>query len=102
MLTEEEKVSGKMHSTARGLVFQRRPGVSVKNTLGTTDNRLLTGEGTVVIYFDSIVSLWGFRYTHGVMPQPLQNKFTSFSKAKAFAEHYYGRRGLDIIEYKDL
>lgn len=97
----EDKENPKLRSNRRVLVLKVKEGEKAKATTGGVDPRLFSGEDNLIAEMDERTSLWSIRYIKGILPQPLRQKFTTFNKAKEFAEDYYGRRGLQIVEVKD-
>lgn len=60
------------------------------------------GQSSLMVKMDPQTNLWTFNYkTNGLLPEPLQGKFTSFSKAYDFAEGYFARRNIRITEVLD-
>lgn len=68
---------------------------------GLVDKGLFTGENTLHVIMDLATCLWYFKYERGIVPQPLKQRFTSYSKALVFATEYFGRRNIQITEVKD-
>ncbi len=85
----------------RAIVLEAIPGKTKLSTTGLVDQRLFNGEANLHIVMDSQTTLWSFKYDRGILPEPLRNKFTSFSTAKKFAEEYFGRRNLQITKVID-
>jgi hypothetical protein len=77
------------------------PGEKPKTTSGQTDNRLFTGETALHAVRTAPYDLWVLKYEHGVLPEPLKQKFTAFSKLFNFVDGYFRRRGFRIIKVED-
>lgn len=91
----------KIRDTDRILVLEKIEGDVVKTNTGLIDNRLFKGGNKLHAAFDDQSLLWGFRYESGTLPEPLRGKFTSFKKLKDFADGYFSRRGLKIVQVID-
>ena len=72
-----------------------------KTTSGLVDRRLLTGENNLYCVMNPQTCLWTFKQKHGILPEVLRKRWTSFTKAKEFAEGYYKRRDIIIKEVID-
>lgn len=96
-----EKIKSKQHSPHRTLVLEPIPGKHPTNTLGLVDKRLFTGGNNLYALQGPTNDLWTLRYESGVLPLPLKQSFTSFRKLYQFAEEYFGKRGLHIVEVID-
>jgi hypothetical protein len=77
------------------------PGEKPKNNSGTTDNRLFTGETALHAVRTAPYDLWVLKYEHGVLPEPLKQKFTTFTKLHEFVDGYFRRRGFRIVKVED-
>jgi hypothetical protein len=95
------KIREKMRADDRELVLEKIEGKDVKSNIGLVDNRLFKGETKLYAYLDERTLLWKFKYSAGLLPQPLQQSFTSFKKLKEFAESYFARRGLKLVKVID-
>jgi len=62
------------------------------------DNRLFNGKNNLHVIMDKQTSLWYFQLDNGILPQPLQQRFTSYNKAVNFATQYYNRRNIEVKE----
>ena len=71
------------------------------STKGAVDHRLFTGTNKLHAVHDEQYNLWHLKYDSGVLPQPLQQQFTSFVKLLAFVIEYYKRRNVEIVEVQD-
>lgn len=101
MRSMEEIQRAKMRSDDRILILKPIDGTKPMNTIGLTDPRLFSGEASLHALRNPVNSLWGLRYTCGVLPQPLQQKFTRFDDLMDFAQNYYGKRNLKIVQVID-
>lgn len=98
---EEEKENTKQRKDERTLVLRPMEGKFTKATSGLTDSRIFTGENTVCAVMDPRDCLWSIKYKVGVVPQPLKQKFTSFSALKRHVDEYFGRRNILIEKVID-
>lgn len=101
MFDVQTKYQNKNHSEDRTLVLKPIEGRNIKSTMGAVDPRLFTGGNNLRIIRDPATHLWGIRYDHGIVPQPLKQMFTSFNAAKNYANDYFKRRGLEVTEVLD-
>lgn len=87
------------HSDDRIFVLEPMAGKGTLSSTGLVDNRLLKGGNNLRAIKDpQNGSIWMFKYDSGALPEPLKQKFTSFTKLKQFAEEYLGRRNIQIKE----
>lgn len=94
----------KMRNIDRIFKLERLPGEKPVNTGGMVDNRLFKeGEEANRLHcvMDLESSLWELKYDKGILPGPLQSRFTSFTKAKEHAEIYFLKRGIKITQIID-
>ena len=100
MLTELEQ--NKIHSDNRILIVKPIEGKEVLSSTGLIDSRLFKGGNSIHAIRDPIDGLWFLRYkAPAVLPLQLKQKFTSFLSLKAFADGYFRKRGLQIVEVVD-
>lgn len=71
------------------------------NSKGLVDTRLFKGENKLHAMMDGQTCLWYLKQDHGILPEPLRQKFTSFRALRDFTEGYYGRRDVVIKEVID-
>ena len=88
----------KMHTPDRVLVLSVMEGKKPLNTVGTSDPRLFTGENKLHAVMDQQSSLWYLKYDMGVVPPPLQGRFTSFDALFKHAVGYFFHRNMEIKE----
>jgi hypothetical protein len=88
----------KMNSSVR--IFELKPvsGGSATKDTGLIDKKLFTGENKLKAEMDPQTTLWVMSYENGVVPAALKQRFTSFSKLRAFAESYFKKRNVEITE----
>lgn len=91
----------KMKSPDRILVLKAIEGKKPLNTLGVADPRLFTGENKLHAVMDSDTCLWKLKYDMGIVPEGMKGTFTGFRALKKFADEYYSRRNIEIVEVKD-
>ena len=96
----ENTVAEKNHAPERELVIKPMEGKMVKGS-NLIDSRVWKGDNTLKTIQDE-TSLWGFKFEKGLLPEPLKQRFTSASKAIAFAKEYFAKRNLEVIEVKDI
>ena len=91
----------KMRSPDRILVLKVKEGMKPISTTGAADPRLFTGENKLHAVMDEQSCLWRMKYDMGIVPEPLKGTFTGFKQLKKFAEQYYDKRNIEIVEVKD-
>jgi len=101
MFTDFVPDNSKMHSSVRTFVLKPIEGKG-KNPGGMTDSRLFTGENTLIAFMDPNSSLWALRYSKGILPQPLQQRFTGINKLKEFVTGYFAKRNVIVEEMLDV
>lgn len=72
-----------------------------RTTMGLTDTGLFTGDNELHAIMDQVTCLWHMRYKNGITPLVLKGQFTSFDKLYRYAETYFKKRNIDIIEVLD-
>lgn len=89
-----------IRAVTRELKLGRMEGKSVKREDGTTSSKdSFQGQSSLMVNMDPQTNLWTFSYkSKGLLPEPLQGRFTSFSKAYEFVEGYFKRRNIAIME----
>ena len=98
---DDAKFKAKMHSDKRALVLKPKPGEKPKSETGLVDPRLFTGENNIFAVRHPPTSLWSFKYESGILPQSLKKSFTNINALVKYAEEYFGRRGMEIVEVRD-
>lgn len=83
------------------LVLKVLPGKKPISTIGLLDPRLFSGENKLHAIMDPQHSLWYFKYDAGILPEPLRQRFTSFTKIIDYAKSYFARRNIQIVEIID-
>src|SRR6267154_264664 len=91
----------KMRSPDRVLVLKVKDGKKPISTTGAADPRLFSGENKLHAVMDQQTCLWRLKYDMGIVPESLKVSFTSFKALRQYAEAYYGKRNIDIIEVRD-
>lgn len=91
----------KMKSPDRILVLKVMDGKKPISTTGAADPRLFTGENKLHAIMDEQSCLWRMKYDMGIVPESLKGTFTGFKALKKFAEQYYHKRNIEIVEVKD-
>lgn len=82
--------------TDRIVILKVSEGLKPTNSSGAVDPRLYQGGNSLHIVADTTTMLWYFKLDHGILPQPLQQRFTSFKKALEHARDYYAKRNVEI------
>jgi hypothetical protein len=88
----------KNHVPDRVLVLKPKEGMTAKSTGGLVDKRLFTGENNIHALMDPEYGHWYVKYDSGVVPQQLQQRWTSFNKLYEFVKNYYATRNIEIKE----
>lgn len=65
---------------------------------GVVDRSLFTGGNKLYAVMDDEGTLWSLRYDSGNIPEPLRQRFTTFTKAFKAAEDYFSTRNIRIKE----
>ncbi len=90
--------SDKMNSSTRYFNLKLSEGTSARTDTGILDKKLFTGDNKLKAEMDQETSLWSLSYENGNIPQTLKQQFTSFSKCKQFADAYFKKRNVEIVE----
>ena len=90
----------KMHTPDRVLVLRPIDGKPY-TTGGLLDPRIFKGENKLHAMMDLQTSLWYLKYDMGVIPQPLQQRFTSLRRCLEYTRAYFLSRNIEIIEVID-
>jgi hypothetical protein len=91
-----EDTKGKLWKDERIILLEKIPGKNSVATSGLVDNRLFEGKNTLKAFMEPNGHIWGMKYEAGAIPEPLKQKFTSFTKLLAHAEGYFAKRGIRI------
>jgi len=90
-----------MRSLDRVLVLKIKDGKLPTSSTGMVDTRLFSRDNNLHAKMNTTNSLWSFAYDEGMLPQPLKQQFTSFSKALKCAREYFEKRNVEITEVID-
>lgn len=101
MLDLEARTKAKMRSDDRRLILKVVDGKKPLSTSGLIDPRLFSGEHNLRAVRDPQNSLWTIKYQYGILPNPLQQSFTTFQGLLDHANNYFAKRNLDIVEIID-
>ena len=71
-------------------------------TGGLIDKRLFTGDNRLHSIRDTRTGFWYLKYDMGTIPQPLQQRFTTFQKMYSFTDNYFNNRNIRIKEIIDV
>jgi hypothetical protein len=88
-------------TTDRLIILKTKEGMNTLSGSLTMDNRLLTGDNELHAIMDPQHCHWYLKYKHGVLPQPLQQTFTSFPRLLKFVTEYYLRRNIEVEKVID-
>jgi hypothetical protein len=92
----------KERKSDRILVIKPIDGKTPLSSTGLLDPRIFTGEGNNLhATMDTSNCIWYFKYENGGLPNELKQRFTSFNKLMDFAEIYFNKRNLKIVEVID-
>lgn len=83
------------------LILKTADGKKPLSSGGLADPRLLTGENKLHAIMDTQTCLWHMRQDHGLLPQPLRQQFTGFTKLLNFVKDYYSRRNIVVDKIID-
>jgi hypothetical protein len=72
-----------------------------KTDQGLVDKRLFSGENKLHCRMNLANNMWSFNYDSGILPSSMRGNFTSFKKAREYAESYFLRRGIKVKEVID-
>lgn len=93
--------NNKLRNTDRILVLKPIEGKNTLSSTGLVDPRLFNGDNKLHAVMNLQNTTWSFKYDAGGLPEPLKQKFTSFSKCLEHAKQYFTRRNIDITEVID-
>lgn len=85
-------------SNEREIILQPKEGYNTLDSKGGIDNRLFKGTNKLHAILDTDVSLWHMKLDAGLLPQPFQQRFTTFNKLLDFVKDYYEKRNVEIKE----
>lgn len=94
-----DSMESKMRSTDRHIILKSKG--DTRATSGLIDNRLFSGENILHLKMDPQTCFWSFNYDKGLVPEPLRSQFTGFKAALKYAEDYFKKRNVEIVEVKD-
>jgi hypothetical protein len=92
----EARREEKMRSDNRILILKVMEGKKATDTMGRVDGRLFTGENKLHGVYDTRTGMWSMRYSVGVVPGGLQEKFMDFESLVAHAKKYFATRNVEI------
>lgn len=96
----EEKIASKMRKEDRILVLEPIDGKPL-NSKGLLDRRLFSGENELHAIKHPQNNLWYLQYKSGIVPDIMQQRFTSFKGLYAFTEDYMKKRNVKITKVID-
>ena len=91
----------KNRSSDRILVLSKIEGLPSLTSKGLVDDRLFNGGNRLHAIMDPEYGFWSVRYDEGLVPQPLQQRWTSFTRLFDFVSGYFKRRNIEIKEIID-
>jgi hypothetical protein len=100
-MTGRETNLVKNTSKDRVLVLKPIEGKDALNTSGMIDKRLFSRENNLHAIMDEQYGHWHVEYDSGVVPPPLQQRWTAFSKLYNFVSEYYKKRNIQIVDVID-
>lgn len=100
-MTLSSNEDDKLRSPDRILIIEEIPGEQTKDSKGLVESRIFKGGNRLHAIRDPQYDMWYMRYDAGILPQPLQQRFTTFSKLFEFVTGYFQRRGLKISRVED-
>lgn len=97
MNTIEDMTPDQEEDNQRVIKLEQIPG-STKSTAGQLDVRLFKGENKLIAFMAPSTMLWQLKYEHGILPEPLKQKFTRFNLLMDHVKHYFAKRGVKVID----
>ena len=94
-------ISSKNRSSDRVLVLKLIDGKKPLDSIGLVDKRLFTGENKLHAIMDTQTCMWTLKYDMGGLPQPLKQRFTTFTKLLEYTRNYWKTRNIEISEVQD-
>lgn len=89
-------------SSDRILVLGPIEGQDPLNGSGMVDKRLLKGGNNLHARKDEDYGHWSVQFESGIVPEVLQQKWTSFPKLYAQVSQYYNKRNIEIKDVTDV
>lgn len=97
----QEELTRGQRATDRVLVLRPIEGKRPLSSTGLVDTRLFTGANNLHAVMNQRTCLWNLKYDSGGLPDPLKQRFTSFDRLKQYADGYFRKRGIEIVEVID-
>lgn len=94
----DPKANSKLNSDDRVFVLELIDKKAPLSTTGLMDRRLFSGENRLHAVKESQYNLWHVKYEHGTIPEPLQQKFTTFSQLLKYITDYFRKRNIELKE----
>jgi len=91
-----DKLKDRNRGNDRIVTLKPIEGKQPLNTLGMVDKRLFDGKNQLHCILDPETSLWSFKLEQGLVPGALEQRFTTFGKALAYAKEYYAKRNVSV------
>ena len=88
----------KMRSPDRILVLNV---IDSNARIGLIDPQVFTGNNPLHAKRDDQAGLWYLQYEHGILPEPLKQRFTSFKALLKYSDDYFRKKNIAIKEVKD-
>jgi len=85
----------------RELVLKPIDGKAPKDATGMINPKLFTGEVKLFAVIDPETMLWSLKYTSGVLPQPLRERWTSMTTLLQQVKEYFKTRNIEIVKVID-
>lgn len=83
------------------LVLEPKPGLDPKSGSGMVDKRLFSGANQLHAIMDPEYGHWYLKYDSGIIPQQLQQRWTSFPRLLDYTRSYFEKRDILIKEVKE-
>lgn len=90
----------KPHAPDRVLTLKAMEGKKPLDNAGVADPRLFTGENKLHAVMDPETCLWRLKYEMGIVPEGLKGNFTGYRALKKFADEFFRRRNVELVEIK--
>ena len=94
-------MTGKIRSHDIIIELQPIEGKATLTSAGLTDSRLFTGENRLHAKMNLQNCMWHCEYENGMLPQPLKQHFTSFSRLLTCVSEYFKRRNIEVTKVID-
>ena len=97
-IRQRPNVETKMLGNDRILKLKQRNPGSTKASAGLIGTEVLKGNNNLHAKYDEAIQLWHLKMEHGEIPQPLRQRFTSFSQLFKVVQTYFDHKDIDVYE----